>query len=105
MIAEHDGLIGDVVTVTLGRDATIREITVEVRDTGQAWDLASDLNTLDGVRVLWHHDRAFIRHDGGKLEITARRPVTSVQEMRDIYTPGVARICTAIADNPALAGR
>ena len=105
MIAEHGGLIGDVVTVNLGREATIREITVEVADTGAAWDLASDLNKLPGVNVLWHHDRAFIRHDGGKLQISARHPVTTVQEMRDIYTPGVARICTAIAENPNLARR
>jgi malate dehydrogenase (oxaloacetate-decarboxylating) len=105
MIAQHQGLIGDVVTVNLGREATIREITVEVADTSAAWDLATDLNKLPGVKVLWHHDRAFIRHDGGKLHITARHPVTTVQEMRDIYTPGVARICTAIAENPNLAGR
>jgi len=105
MISDHDGLIGDVVTVNLGRDASIREITVEVHDTSHAWQLATNLNTLDGVSVLWHHDRAFIRHDGGKLAITARHPVTTVQEMRDIYTPGVARICTAIAENPNLAGR
>jgi malate dehydrogenase (oxaloacetate-decarboxylating) len=105
MIAQHNGLIGDVVTVNLGREATIREITVEVADTSAAWDLATDLNKLPGVNVLWHHDRAFIRHDGGKLHITARHPVTTVQEMRDIYTPGVARICTAIAENPNLAGR
>ena len=67
VIAQHQGLIGDVVTVNLGREATIREMTVEVADTSAAWDLATDLNTLPGVKVLWHHDRAFIRHDGGKL--------------------------------------
>jgi len=105
MIAQHRGLIGDVVTVNLGREATIREITVEVADTSAAWDLATDLNKLPGVNVLWHHDRAFIRHDGGKLRISARHPVTTVQEMRDIYTPGVARICTAIAETPSLASR
>jgi len=105
MSAHHQGLSGDVVTVNLGREATIREITVEVADTSAAWDLATDLNKLPGVNVLWHHDRAFIRHDGGKLHISARHPVTTVQEMRDIYTPGVARICTAIAENPNLAGR
>jgi malate dehydrogenase (oxaloacetate-decarboxylating) len=105
VIAEHEGLIGDVVTVNLGRDASIREITVEVRDTSHAWDLATDLNTLPGVNVLWHHDRAFMRHDGGKLAITALHPVTTVQEMRDIYTPGVARICSAIAENPELAAK
>src|SRR3954449_3832981 len=105
VIAEHRGLIGDVVTVNLGREASIREITVEVADTSHAWDLAADLNKLPGVSVLWHHDRAFMRHDGGKLAIRALHPVTTVQEMRDIYTPGVARICSAIAENPELAAK
>ena len=104
-IAEHEGLIGDVVTVKLGREATIREITVELRDLDHAWAVAADLNALPGVEVLWHHDRAFMRHDGGKLEIKAKQAVTTVQEMRDIYTPGVARICTAIAETPSLANR
>ena len=105
VISDQGGLIGDLVTVQLGRDASIRDMTVEVRDAGHAWELATALNALPGVRVHWHHDRAFIRHDGGKLVIGARQPVTSVQEMRDIYTPGVARICTAIAENPVLASR
>src|SRR4051812_13171775 len=105
VIAEHRGLIGDVVTVNLGREASILEITVEVADTSHAWDLAADLNKLPGVSVLWHHDRAFMRHDGGKLAIRALHPVTTVQEMRDIYTPGVARICSAIAENPELAAK
>ncbi len=104
-IAEHQGLIGDITTVSLGPDASLREITVEVVDLSQAWDIASDLNELEGVKVLWHHDRAFMRHEGGKLIINAISPVSTVQEMRDVYTPGVARICTAIAENPDLASR
>jgi len=105
VIANHEGLIGDVVTITLARESTLREITVEVRDLSHAWDIASDLNELEGLRVLWHHDRAFIRHEGGKLDITPITPVTTLQQMRDVYTPGVARVCQAIADNPALTGR
>lgn len=105
VIATHEGLIGDILTVTLHRDSTEREITVEMRDAAHAWALANDLNALDGVRVIWHHDRAFLRHEGGKLRIDPIRPVKTVQEMRDVYTPGVARVCSAIADNPALASR
>jgi malate dehydrogenase (oxaloacetate-decarboxylating) len=104
-IAEGKGLIGDVVTVSLGREHSIREITVEVRDNDQAERIASLIDALDDARVVWYQDRALIRHEGGKLEINAIRPVSSVQEMRDVYTPGVARVCLAIADNPALAGR
>src|SRR5205807_7694938 len=49
--------------------------------------------------------RARIRHEGGKLHIDAVRRVANVQEMRDVYTPGVARVCSAIAEQPELAGR
>jgi malate dehydrogenase (oxaloacetate-decarboxylating) len=104
-IASGEGLIGDVVTVSRGREHSIREITVEVRD-GAHQDLIADLlNELEGVRILWHQDRAFIRHEGGKLRIDAVRPVRTVQEMRDVYTPGVARVCSAIAASPELASR
>ncbi|HEX6391577.1 MAG TPA: NAD(P)-dependent oxidoreductase [Solirubrobacteraceae bacterium] len=104
-IAADEGLIGDIVTVNLGTDVSIREITVEVRDLDHAWQVATHLNELDGVTVLWHHDRAFMRHEGGKLAIATTGRVASVQDMRDIYTPGVARICSAIAETPALAAR
>jgi malate dehydrogenase (oxaloacetate-decarboxylating) len=104
-IAEQGGLIGDIVTVSLAPDASVREITIELRDLAHAWEVANCLNALEGVRVLWHHDRAFIRHDGGKLDIVPRVPVATLQQMRDVYTPGVARICAAIAAEPALAGR
>jgi malate dehydrogenase (oxaloacetate-decarboxylating) len=46
-----------------------------------------------------------IRHEGGKLTIEAVHPIRTVQQMRDVYTPGVARICTMIAEQPELAGR
>jgi malate dehydrogenase (oxaloacetate-decarboxylating) len=104
-IADGDGLIGDVVTVSLGREHSLREITVEVRDIDQSNRIAELVGALDDVKVLWHQDRALLRHVGGKLTIDALRQVRTVQEMRDVYTPGVARVCTAIAGQPELASR
>ena len=104
-IAEGHGLIGDVVTINVGREASVREITVEMKDREVAEHLSGMLNDLDGVKVLWAQDRALLRHEGGKLSIETTRPVRSVQDMRDVYTPGVARACEAIAEAPALAGR
>ncbi len=104
-IAEGKGLIGDVVTVSIGRERSIREITVEVRDTEQASSIASLIDAVEGVRVVWYQDRALIRSEGGKLSIDAIHPVRTVQEMRDVYTPGVARVSMAIAAEPALAAR
>ena len=104
-IAEGHGLIGDVVTINVGREASVREITVEMKDREVAEHLSGMLNDLDGVKVLWAQDRALLRHEGGKLSIETTRPVRSVQDMRDVYTPGVARACEAIAEAPALASR
>jgi malate dehydrogenase (oxaloacetate-decarboxylating) len=104
-IAEQRGLIGDVVTLKVGRDASIREITVEVRDDDHAEAVGRALDRLDGVRVIWHRDRALIRHDGGKLRIDPSIEVRTVQDMRDVYTPGVARVCLAIQQDPSLAQR
>jgi malate dehydrogenase (oxaloacetate-decarboxylating) len=104
-IAEGDGLIGDVVTISVGSTHSVREVTVEVRDTDQAARIAALIDALDGVTVLWYQDRAMLRHEGGKIRIDAIQPVRTVQEMRDVYTPGVARVSLAIAAEPALAGR
>jgi malate dehydrogenase (oxaloacetate-decarboxylating) len=104
-IAEGSGLIGDVVTVSIGRDRSIREISVEVRDHGQAKRVAGSLGQLEGVRVISYYDRALRAHEGGKLGVEALARMETVQDMRDVYTPGVARVCSAIAEEPALANR
>ncbi len=104
-ISEIGGLIGDVRTITVARLEAIREITVELRDKEHADLLAAALNELSGVRVVWYHDRAFIAHVGGKIEMNARQPVTTNQEVRDVYTPGVARVASAIHEYPQLAQR
>jgi malate dehydrogenase (oxaloacetate-decarboxylating) len=105
VIAEAGGLIGDVVTIAVTRESSIREITVEVRDTQTAERIAQLLGAVEGARVLWYRDRAFIRHEGGKLVMDVVRPVRTLQDVRDVYTPGVARVSLAIAADPALARR
>ncbi len=104
-IAEEHGLIGDVTTISVTRTEAIRQLTVEVADKGHADQLARALDALEGVKVIWYHDRAFMVHDGGKLEVVARQAIKTNQDVRDVYTPGVARVSTAIAEHPELAGR
>ncbi|MDQ3430497.1 MAG: NAD-dependent malic enzyme [Actinomycetota bacterium] len=103
-IAEGGGLIGDVTTINVGRDSSIREVTLAVEDHDQAESIVDLLNGLEGVEVIWSRDRALLRHEGGKLVISSTRPIRTVQDMRDVYTPGVARACVAIAEDPSLAG-
>src|ERR1700759_32462 len=49
-------------------------------------------------------DPAFQMHRGGKIEIRSTVPVNGPDDLSLAYTPGVARVCTAIADQPELAG-
>src|ERR1700760_3218817 len=104
-IFEFGGLIGDVSTIAIARHEAIREITIELRDKEHADALAVGLDELEGVSVIWFHDRAFIAHDGGKIEMVGRHPINTNQDVRDVYTPGVARVATAISEFPQLAGR
>jgi malate dehydrogenase (oxaloacetate-decarboxylating) len=86
-IAEGGGLIGDVTTINVGRDSSVREITLEVEDRERAERIVVMLNDLEGVDVLWARDRALLKHEGGKLVIESAHPVRTVQDMRDVYTP------------------
>src|SRR4051794_36888241 len=99
-IADAGGLIGDITTRHVGREGSEREVTVEVEDRDAGAALCATFEELDGVRVNWWRDRALMMHEGGKLEIDPVRPVGTVQDMRDVYTPGVARVCEAIRDDP-----
>jgi malate dehydrogenase (oxaloacetate-decarboxylating) len=104
-VAEAQGLIGDVVTLSVGRERSIRELSIEVRDHGQAKRVAGMLGRLEGVQVLDYHDRALRAHEGGKLNVEVARRMRTLQDMRDAYTPGVARVCMLIAEQPELARR
>ena len=104
-IADGDGLIGDIQTISIGAERSIRDVSVEVRDIDQAHRLAEIIASIDEVRVIDHHDRAIDRHVGGKIEVVPRIAIASLQDLRDVYVPGVARVCRAIAADPAQANR
>ncbi len=61
------------------------------------------VRALPGIDVLTVSDRTFLLHRGGKIEVTPKVPVKSRDDLSMAYTPGVARICMAIHDDPAVA--
>ena len=60
------------------------------------------VRSLEGVEVIEVKDRTFEMHEGGKIEVLANMPVNDRDDLSMAYTPGVARVCTAIEKNPAL---
>jgi malate dehydrogenase (oxaloacetate-decarboxylating) len=99
VIAEVGFVPEHVSLVRRDQDRILWEITVEI-DAAAHGRLVERLNALPATRFVGWSDRAFDRHRGGKIEMRSRVGVSSAQILRDIYTPGVARVCLAIREAP-----
>ncbi len=102
-LGDAGGEVGGVDLVRSGRDATVRDITVYASDEGGAAALQGALDELDGVQVEWVSDRIFLSHMNGKMGMRNRAPVATRDDLSMAYTPGVARVCMAIHDEPEAA--
>jgi malate dehydrogenase (oxaloacetate-decarboxylating) len=102
VIGEEDLVVEHLASLRREQDKTIWEITLEMgRDAGER--LEARINALPNARVLGRSDRVFNRHRGGKIRTVSAIDIGSLQILRDVYTPGVARVCLAIRDDPGLA--
>ena len=81
------------------------DLTCACRDSDHAYQIVSELKSLEGVVVGKVSDRTFLAHLGGKLTIESKLPIRNRDDLSLIYTPGVARICEAIAKDPSDARR
>jgi malate dehydrogenase (oxaloacetate-decarboxylating) len=96
-IGKAGGVIGAVDIVEIAGDKLLRDITVDAADQEQ-WDaIVRALDAIDGVRVVDTTDRTFLLHVGGKIEQRNKHPLRTRDDLSMAYTPGVARVCMAIA--------
>ncbi len=99
-IGKLGGLIGDIRTEYIGKAHAIRNITISVFDEGHRAAITHAINNHKGAAVLASRDVVFERHQGGKIRSQRRHQIESVSDLRCFYTPGVARVCTAIQLDP-----
>ncbi|HZE04882.1 MAG TPA: NAD-dependent malic enzyme, partial [Solirubrobacteraceae bacterium] len=99
-IGSAGGTIGAVDLVQVDGAHTIRDITVETADASHWPQLTEAVEAVPGAHVLDTTDRTFMLHMGGKIEIANKHPVKTRDELSMAYTPGVARVCSAIRDDP-----
>jgi malate dehydrogenase (oxaloacetate-decarboxylating) len=96
-IGRHGGDLGAVDIVTPDAKLMTRDITVRARDGAHQEEIVSSVRHLPRVKVINVSDRVFLLHLGGKLGIRNKVPVTTRDTLSMAYTPGVARVCEAIA--------
>ncbi len=104
-IGDLDAHVGEIETVHLGQDHNVRDVTVIAPSDDAVEAIHAALGLLDGVELVDRVDTVFALHEGGKLEVRPTTEVRNLQDMREVYTPGVARVSRAIEADPALADR
>jgi malate dehydrogenase (oxaloacetate-decarboxylating) len=102
-IAELNASIGDVHLVRFGRTHNTREIVVYVDSDQQFEDVVDAIANLDGIVVEDVIDLVHQLHEGGKIATKSKVRIETITDVRQIYTPGVAAICTDIEKYPELA--
>ncbi len=96
--------VGAMVTafdVTAARGDLLQvDLTIAAPDAEHEEEITSALAAVPGVVVGKVSDRTFLLHLGGKIEITSKVPLKTRDDLSMAYTPGVARVCRAIAERP-----
>ncbi|MDQ2754470.1 MAG: NAD-dependent malic enzyme [Actinomycetota bacterium] len=82
-----------------------RDLVVFCPSEAHADDVTDAVRQAEGAEVLDVEDRTFALHEGGKLTIDAKDVLRDRDDLAMAYTPGVARVCTAIAEQPELVHR
>jgi malate dehydrogenase (oxaloacetate-decarboxylating) len=105
VIEKGGGLVTGLDVTASGSDRLRVDVTAAARDTDHADALVEAMRGVHGVEIGKVSDRTFLAHLGGKLKIESKVPIRNRDDLSLIYTPGVARVCMAIAENPADARR
>src|SRR5262245_4381298 len=100
-IGRAGGDIGAVDLVEMTGDRVLRDITIKARDSRHGQEIIDSLRGVAGVTVANISDRTFLMHLGGKIEVRSKSPVRTRDDLSMAYTPGVARVCLAIKEDPA----
>jgi malate dehydrogenase (oxaloacetate-decarboxylating) len=100
-IASSGAMLGAIDLVRVERDEVVRDVTVACGDSEHAEAVVRAVRDIEGVRVDSVSDRTFLMHKGGKIEVNAKLPLKTRDDLSMAYTPGVGRVCMAIHEDPA----
>ncbi|HEY4811116.1 MAG TPA: NAD-dependent malic enzyme [Solirubrobacteraceae bacterium] len=99
-IGEAGGIVGAMDLVEVDGSHSLRDVVVDASGRDHWEQILHAIDTIDGAEVIDTTDRTFQLHLGGKIEQANRHPLKTRDDLSMVYTPGVARVCRAIADDP-----
>jgi malate dehydrogenase (oxaloacetate-decarboxylating) len=101
-IGDAGGSLDAIDLVRVEGDTKVRDVTVLAGDAEHLERIVEAIRVLPGIDVDRVSDRVFLVHLGGKLEVQSRIPLKTRDDLSMAYTPGVARVCMAIHDDPSV---
>lgn len=101
VISEKGGDMIAIDVIRTNQQRTVRDLTITVTETDQIHQIVKKIEQLPGIRMLHISDRTFLLHLGGKIETTPKVPIQNREDLSRVYTPDVARVCTAIQQDPS----
>ncbi len=99
-IGRAGGDIGAIDIVSVSSGHIVRDITVNTISSEHGEKIIEAVKNIDGIEVLNVSDLTFLMHLGGKIEVVSKMPLKTRADLSMAYTPGVARVCEAIRDDP-----
>src|SRR5213592_2878673 len=99
-IGKAGGDIGAIDLVEVGKTTITRDLSVKASDERHAQQVVEKIRSVAGVSVVNVSDRTFLMHLGGKIEVRGKIAVKTRDDLSMAYTPGVARVCMAIHQDP-----
>jgi malate dehydrogenase (oxaloacetate-decarboxylating) len=104
-VEEAGGVVTALDVTASGHDRLRIDVTCAASDTSHADNIVAAIREIEGVAVHKVSDRTFLMHLGGTIEMNSKHPIRNRDDLSMVYTPGVARVCVAIAANPEDARR
>jgi malate dehydrogenase (oxaloacetate-decarboxylating) len=98
-IGDAGGMVGAVDLVEVDGSHSLRDIVVDASSQDHWEQIIATIEALSGVEVIDTTDRTFLLHVGGKIEQHNRHPLKTRDDLSMTYTPGVARVSLAIAED------
>jgi malate dehydrogenase (oxaloacetate-decarboxylating) len=99
-IGEAGGDIGSIDIIKTETDTITRDINLSAYSIDHIHQLIQEIKKIHGINIIHVTDRTFAIHHGGKIEIGLKHPARNREDMAMVYTPGVARVCLDILEQP-----
>lgn len=104
-VERASGMVTAVDITESGTERLQADLTIATYGSDHADEVVEAMRTVHGVEIDKVSDRTFLVHLGGKLSVESKLPIRNRDDLSLVYTPGVAKICQAIYDNPEDARR